>query len=405
MHNLSTVFWFEVIRTLKKKSFWITSLSFPIMGAVVITIVVFANVATNDAITKTAEEKFSMAITDESGQIKPAMLEAFSAEKVKASDKQQAIDKVRNGDLDAYFYYPKDIAKQSVEVYGKDQGIFDNSKYGTVAKMILEQSIDSTVSDSQVAVLQDNVQFSQTTYRDGAEYDGFKSLIMPGIFLVLFYILIAFFGNQMLTSTTEEKENRVIEMILTTVQARTLIVGKILSLVLLGFLQVALIITPLIIAYWFLRDNPAVPEFDLSGIPFEWDRILIGLVIFIVSFILFTGLLVAIGAAVPTAKEASGFFGTVMILIFGPLYAAPLFVSSPESPIVQTLSYIPFTAPIPLMLRNAVGNLEIWEAAIATLILTVTAVVVMAVAVRLFRYGALEYNRRLSVGEILKPRR
>lgn len=404
MYNLSTVFWFEVIRTLKKKSFWILSLSFPIMAALVIMIVVFANKATNDAIEKASEAKFSLIVTDTGKQINPGLIEAFDAQIVGDAEKAATIQKVKDGAIDAYFYYPKDIAGQAVEVYAKDVGIFDNSKYNSVAKLFLDQSIAGNVSQAQAAVLQETVNYQQTTYRDGAEYDGIKQMIVPGLFLVLFYFLITFFGNQMLTSTTEEKENRVIEMILTTVQARTLIIGKILSLVVLGLLQTLLIITPILIGYWILRDNPAIPQVDLANLPFEWDRIIIGALIFVTSFMLFTGLLVAIGAAVPTAKEAGSFFGIVIMLIFGPLYAAPLFVSSPDSPIVQALSFIPFTAPIPLLLRNAVGNLEFWEAAVAIVILSVTAAVVLSVAVRLFRFGALEYDRRLSLGEIFRPR-
>ena len=78
---------------------------------------------------------------------------------------------------------------------------------------------------------------TSTIYRDGEIHNPIQEMILPGVFLVLFYFLISFFGNQMLTSTTEEKENRVIEMILTTIEARTLIVGKIISLIILAFIQ------------------------------------------------------------------------------------------------------------------------------------------------------------------------
>ena len=401
MHNLGTVFRFEIIRALKKKSFWIMSLAFPIMIAAVFGIVVASNNATGDAYEKIAEEKFSLAVTDESELINTSLLEGFEATVI--NDKQEGIDKVKANQLDAYFYYPKDVAKQPVEVYAKDSGIFNNSKYQSVASLFLNQSVTATVAEAQGAVLRDQVAYDQTTYREGEEYDAMMQMIAPGIFLVLFYMLIAFFGNQMLTSTTEEKENRVIEMILTTVEARTLIIGKILSLVVLGFLQGLIVITPVIIGYFLLRDQLAVPEFDLAEIPIDWTRIAIGAAVFVVSFMLFTGLLVTIGAAVPTAKEAANFFGIVMILIFGPLYAAPLFVSSPDSPIVQALSYFPFTAPIPLMLRNAVGNLEVWEALISVGVMAVTAVIILAIAVRVFKYGALEYSRKLSVREIVRP--
>ena len=204
----------------------------------------------------------------------------------------------------------------------------------------------------------------------------------------------------MLTSTTEEKENRVIEMILTTIEARTLIIGKIISLVLLSMIQGLLVILPALIGYILFHDSLKLPALDLSSIPFDPFRVGMGAVIFIASFMLFTGLMVAIGAAVPTAKEAGGFIGLIMMLIFGPLYAASLFVSSPESPLVRGLSLFPFTTPIPLMLRNALGNLAPWEYAVGIALLIIFGIITMLIAVRIFRFGALEYSRKLSVKEI-----
>jgi ABC-2 type transport system permease protein len=115
---------------------------------------------------------------------------------------------------------------------------------------------------------------------------------------------------------------------------------------------------------------------------------------------LFIGLLVAIGAAVPTAKEASGAIGAVMLLLFGPLYAASLFISSPDQPLVRFLSYFPLTAPIPLLLRNAAGTITWGEILIGAGILIISAILVIRIAVRVFQHGALEYSRKLSLKEI-----
>ena len=399
MYNLNTVIKFEVIRTLKKKSFWIMALAFPIVIAAIFAMIFFSNQATDQAAKDAETQKFSLAVTDESHLVNPALLARFNAHT--PADKAGGISDVRAGKVDAYFYYPDDISKGSVEVYGRDVGLFDNGRYTGVAKFLLNESAASHISDSQRAILQDTVQYNAITYRDGEAYDGFKQLIAPGLFLVLFYALIAMFGSQMLTSTTEEKENRVIEMLLTTIDSRTLIIGKILSLVIVGMIQMLIILIPIVTLYALFHDSLSLPNIDLSSLPLDATRIGLGFAIFATSFLLFTGLLVAIGSATPTAKEAGGFFGVVMMLIFGPLYAAPLFVSSPDSPWVQFLSYFPFTAPIPLLLRNAVGNLEIWQALIAIGILAITAAVVLSTAVRLFRYGALEYSRRLSWRDIL----
>lgn len=398
MHNLTTVIRFEIIRSLKKKTFWIMALGFPLMFIAIAAIIFFSNQATNKAAEDIEKQTFSISYTDDSGLVKPEYLTAAGAEAI--DDKQTGIEAVKSGKRDAYFYYPSDPATQPIEVYGKEVGIFDNGRYEAVARNLIGASVESTVTPSLVAVIKDSSQVNFTAYRDGSSYDGIRQMILPGIFLVLFYFLIAFFGNQMLTSTTEEKENRVIEMILTTIEARTLIIGKIISLVVLALIQAALIVLPALIGYLLIHDRLSLPALDLSSLPVDPTRIAIGAAVFLASFLLFTGLLVAIGAAVPTAKEAGGFFGIIMMLVFGPLYAVTLFVSTPDAPLVKFLSLFPLTAPIPLMLRNAAGNLSVGEAGLGITILVATATVIMLIAVRIFRYGALEYSRKLSFKEI-----
>lgn len=398
MHNLGTVFRFEVKRTFKKKTFWITALSFPVIIIAVFAIVFFSNQASTEAALNTRNQPFSLSVTDDSRLINHELLMASKASIV--TDKQAAIEQVKAGKLDAYIYYPADLTATKVEIYAKNVSLFDNGRYEAVAKSLLRQTAEATTAPEIKAILQDKVIVAATTYKDGQVYDGFKELIAPGVFLVLFYILIAMFGNQMLTSTTEEKENRVIEMILTTIQARTLIIGKILSLIVLAAVQMLVIILPTLILYLLFRNALAIPNFDLSNIPFDPLRITIGALIFITSFLMFTGILVGIGAATPTAKEATGFFGAVMLFIFGPLYAVTLFVSSPDAVLVKVLSFFPLTAPIPLMLRNAVGNLSIVDAIVGIGILSISAIIALSVSIRLFRYGALEYSRRLSLRAI-----
>lgn len=400
MHNLGTVFQFEVIRSLKKKSFWISALSFPVIIAVVFAVIFFSNKSSDQVAENAKNEKFTIAITDTSNVIPESISGQYKAERVSKDQKQATIDKVSSGALDAYFYYPKDLSKEKVEVYGEDVGLFNNGKYEAVAKLLLQQSVATNVDPQTTAILQDTVGFNAATYKDGRQFDGIKELIAPGIFLIMFYFLIAMFGNQMLTSTTEEKENRVIEMVLTTIQARVLIIGKIISLLVLAAIQALIVLVPILIIYLLFREQLQLPSFDLTSIPLDATRIAIGAVLFVLSFLLFTGLLVGIGAASPTAKEAGGFFGIAMIFIFGPLYAVTLFFSQPDSPIVRFLTFFPLTAPIPLMLRNAIGNLSTIDVILGIAILAVSAIIALSVAIRMFRYGALEYSKRLSLSTI-----
>lgn len=401
-HNIGTVIKFEITRMLKKPSFWMLALGFPILMGGLFAIAFMSNKATSDAADQLKDQKFSLAVTDESKIIRPELLQAFEAKSVES--KQVGIDDVKSGKIDAYFYYPKDLSKQQVEIYGGDVGIFDNGRYGAVANALLNQSVDVQVGDQQRAVLQDRVAISTTTYRDGQEYDGIKEMIIPGIFLVLFYMLIGFFGGQMLNSTIEEKENRTIEMLLTTIKPEALISGKILALIVLAIIQAITIVGPLVLIYFLAGSQLQLPDLDLSSLPIDPVKISLGAAIFATGFMLFTGLLVAVGAAMPTAKEASQWFSFVLIAIFIPLYGVTAFVSYPDSPFVQFLSLFPLTSPIPLMLRNAVGNLPLWEALLGISILAVSAILAMMVAVRVFRYGAMSYDSKVSL-KALRARR
>ena len=403
LHNLGTVIRFEVARMLKKPSFWLMALGFPIMMGVVFGIVFMSNQATLDAAENLKDQKFSIIVLDDSGLIQPSVIEAVGAKTVES--REDGIDQVKTGKAEAFFYYPKDLSKNKVEVFGKDVGVFENSRYTSVANLMLDQSVSTEVAADKRAVLQGSVALSSTVYRDGVEYDAIREMILPGIFMVLFYVLIGFFGGQMLNSTIEEKENRTIEMLLTTVEAKTLISGKILSLVALALIQGFVILLPILIMYFVVGPQLQLPNIDLAGLPVDAGKIAVGALVFGFSFILFTGLLVAVGSAMPTAKEASNWFGIVIMMIFGPLYGVTAFVSYPDSPFVQFLSLFPLTSPIPLMLRNAVGNLPVGEAVLGIVILGISSVLVMLVAVRIFQLGAMEYDSKLSLSALRRRRK
>jgi ABC-2 type transport system permease protein len=401
MYNLTTVIRFEIVRTLKKKSFWIAALAVPVIAGLVGIIIFFSNKATDEQSANLAKEQYSVGITDDSHMISPVLLKAIKAKPIASQSAGEAA--VKKGALDAYFYYPKDVSKDSVHVYGKEVGLFQDSRYQSLADELLVQSIQEATSPSIRNILKGTVNYSATTFDSNGDIDkGFLKVIAPGVFLLLFYFMIAMFGNQILTSVTEEKENRVIEMILATIKPTTLLVGKLISLIALAITQMFVILIPITIGYLLLHNQLTLPNLDLSQIPLDPMRITLGGLVFFVSFLMYTGLLMALGAAMPTAKEASSLFGAAMALLFGPLYAASLFVTAPDSLIVQILSYFPLTAPIPLLLRNAVGNLTVMQASIAIVILLATTAFILSVGVRIFRFGALEYSRKLSIKEVLR---
>jgi ABC-2 type transport system permease protein len=401
MHNLGTVAAFEFLRTIKKKTFWLSVLSVPVVITVVFAIIYFSGKSATETQQRTNSEKFSVAALDQSGLVKKNVLDSAGVRSVVG--KNEGIQMVKDGKLDSFIFFPSDPAFQAIEVFGQDVGLAKNGKYTNLASQLLKSSIISELrSPKEESILQKGPTSKLVTYNKGVQAQGIEQVLIPGAFLVLFYLIIILLGNHMLTSTTEEKENRVIEIILTSVDAGSLIIGKILALVLVGVLQIAVMSLPVVIGFLFFRDKLNFPQLDLAQLSIEPIRFLVGAGLFIFSFLLFTGLLVTIGAVVPTAKEASGFFGIAMFFMFIPLYAVMAIVTDPSQTIVKVFSFFPLTAPITLLLRNAAGNLTTIEVAAGITILAVSSIASLFIATRAFRYGTLEYDRKLSVGRILK---
>lgn len=405
-HNLGTVINFEFWRTIKKPSFWIATLSFPLILGLVFGVIYYSGKTASDSDEKLAKETFSIAYKDESGIIQPAFAAQFDAKPV--ASKQQGIDDVKSGNTDAFFYYPSGIDKHSVEAYGSDAGLFDNGKYAAVAEQLLTLSANAAINDTQLlTIAQDAVDVKTTTYTpEGDVSAGWYAAAPALIFLVIFYFTIGMLGNNLLNSTVEEKENRVTEMILTTLDPTVLVVGKLIATFMAGILQALVMLTPAVIAYLALgSDTLNLPSADIfSKLVFDPVAMIIGALLLIGGLLLFTGTLVAIGAIMPTAKEAGQYFSIAILIIFIPFYIFTVILSDPEALVVQIFTYFPFTAPVTAMMRNAFGSLSILDAAIVITTVFALGVIIILLAVRLFRYGAMQYDSRLSFKSLRKSK-
>lgn len=400
-HNLRTVVSFEFLRVVTKRRFWVASLAVPVAVALLFTVVLLSNQTTDKTSQAQKNAQFSFTYTDASGLVTDAVASQFGG--TKASDGTQAIAEVKAGTVTAYFAFPADPATEPVHVYGVDTGVFDNGKYSAVARQILITGAQEKIgSPTLTKVAQGNVSVTEEMYKNGQLSSGLNGVIPPMLFLLIFYVSIILLGNQMLNSTLEEKENRVTEMILTTMNPTTLIVGKVISLFLVGLVQMATFAVPVVVGYVFFRQNLNLPNLDLSHLTFDPQAMIVGFLLLIGGFLLFTGTLVAIGAVVPTVKEAGAFFGPMMIMIFIPFYVVSLIVSDPGAVIVQVLTYFPYTAPVTAMLRNGLGSLSLLESCIVLVEVFGIGFLALRVAVRLFRYGSISYSSKLSVRTALR---
>ncbi|HEY5220608.1 MAG TPA: ABC transporter permease [Candidatus Paceibacterota bacterium] len=400
---------FETLRALKKKSFWIASVAPLVLILIVIGIEFLSaeNAASNAA--KQAQAFSASAKIgefDASGLISQQLV---AAQHIAVEPSEDAgIAAVKSGALDAFFYYPKDSSTMDIQVYAQDAGISFSPPYNAAATQLLQQSVINNVSaatkDSPAfQMLQNSPSVTAITYKNGVETEGLASVIAPGIFALAFLVLYVLLASFMISSTAGEKENRTAEMLLTSVKAETLIAGKILSIFILGLVQLATIAVPLLVAHLLFPAQVALPYgITLSSIPLDPTAIIFGALFFASGLLLFTSLLVGFGAMFPSATEASRFLGVVIISAFLPIYAIASVVGSPHTLIVTIFTYFPLTAPTTALIRNAVGSLSIGEAFGSLAVIIASAIVAVWFAVRAFRYGSMEYGRRVGIKELLR---
>ena len=403
-HNLGTVVSFEVTRTLTKRRFWIATLSVPVLLGVVIALVTLSNSSTSASVDAQSNQEFSFSYSDASGYVDPAVARDFGG--TEAINPDKSVADVKAGTIDAYFAYPADPTTQPTRVYGVDKGIFNNGMYDSVATQILVTSSRAAIGDPKLsALVQGDLPTEVVAYdAKGQVAGGIGAVIPPLMFLVVFYVVMVLLANQMLNSTLEEKENRVTEMILTTLDPTTLIMGKVISLFIIQTVQIIGFTLPVLLGYLVFRNSLNLPNIDLSILIFNPGQIIVAALLLVGGFTLFTGTLVAIGAIMPSAKEAGQIFGAMMALIFVPFYTVTLIVSDPHAAIVQVFTYFPYSAPPTAMLRNGFNSLNPIESIVVIAELFVLGAIVLHLAVRLFRLGSIEYTRKVSLRRLFSSR-
>ena len=386
---LWTVTKFEFIRQIKKPSFWATIILIPAMviGMFVISMLVSSSNASTDP---SINEDTKVAITDEAG-ILPKEFPMLAN-----GSKEDEIKKVVDGETDLYFYIPADFKEgKKVDFYHVSEGLELFNMDGQAIKAILKQAVSSKFSDLDVTVLTGGFDVTDNKLTtNGEESKALGRAVIPLTILVIFFFFVTLFGGRLLMTVVEEKENRISEMILTSVSTKHLIVGKIFSMMLLGLIQIATLIIPLIVMLIIYKDNQIV-SMVLSQIVIDPITIITNLALLAFSTFLTTGFLTYIGTITPTAKDASQFIGPVIIGVVFPLYFMSAFMATEPSGFVYFLTYFPLSAPTALMLRSAFGTLTTPELLIGLAEIAILSVIVIRFTVRSFQRNAINFGMAL----------
>lgn len=396
--KLGVVVRHEFLTIIRQPSFWISLVAFPLIIGLVILIGALTDSSESvDPENNTRE----IVVVDESGVIDADVVRGYHAEIEPADRMNELVESVKSGSLDGLIVYPSDLLETGkYQMYADDTDDDNSGLARELGRIMLQQSLLAPLgSEDRVALALAGGEGEIESYTDGELSRGISEYIVPGAFLVLFYVVLVFSVGYALTSVSEEKENRSIEMVLSYVRPQTLIFGKLLAIVLVTLTQILFIIAMALVAYLVARSfgNDLSLPFSVSDLAFVPTEIIIGAGFLVFGFIFYVGLMAMIGAIFPSSKEASGFSTVFFILPAVPFWGMNAILNEPGSMFTQILTYFPLTSTTTVLIRNAAGNLDFVHGLLALALLVAATVVVIILAAKAFRLGTLEYSERIKL--------
>ncbi|MEM6785661.1 MAG: ABC transporter permease [Bacteroidota bacterium] len=283
------------------------------------------------------------------------------------------------------------------------------------------------LSDEVMASLDRGVGFTvRTVSEEGESADMTGASFMVGYAMGFFmYLVVYLYGLMVMRGVIEEKANRIVEVMASSVRPFDLIVGKVLGIGAVGLTQLVvwavLILGGLfalgLVLPFFLdpvavaaAQDPAATAEAAEALPFDVTAfgqlfspflfLTLG-VYFLGGFVLYAALMAAVGAAVEQESDAQ----SLMVPLILPLVVTPLMVlmpilNAPNAPFAVAMSLVPPFAPILMVARHVVTDVPWWQHALGVALLGAAALGLLWVAARIYRTGMLMYGKKASLREL-----
>ena len=231
-----------------------------------------------------------------------------------------------------------------------------------------------------------------------SEESGVPTFIVAFIMLFFIYITILFYGIFVMRGVIEEKQSRIVEVVVSSVKPFQMMIGKIIGIGLVGLTQYGIwMLSAALLSFLgakvFAGTGASLPKIPTSLLFYF-------IVYFLLGYFLFATLYAMVGAMVSSEEDAQQVQFPVTILIVIPMMVFSLVMNNPNSPASVTLSLIPFFSPTLMMLRIAVDPPPWWQVALSMVLMVATILGAIWVASRIYRVGILMYGKRPSLAEL-----
>jgi ABC-2 type transport system permease protein len=399
MSKTLLIFRHEFRHMIKRKAFIILTLIVPVLA--LIGIGVFQLVAGGES---PVMETVTIGYVDEAGGFDQYTTQGY-IELVRFDTHDDATAALINGGVSEYFVIPSDYVSTGViSRYTLRRQLETPLAIATAIKNFLTSNmLADKVPPETVHRIEAPLELVTTRLTEtgdvAPEQGGYGNVIIPAIFGLLLALSLQASTIYLVQGLGDEKESRLIEVLLSSVSPRQLLTGKVLGLGAAGLLQVVvwLISLPLVLN---LASSTIGGFFSTIQLPANF--LVLGIVYFILGYSLFAALSAGVGAISPSAREGQQLSMIYAMLVYIPLWFASFLFIFPDSPIWSVLTIFPVTAPIAAMLKLGVTGIAAWELAASLTVLVLSIILVMFLAIRAFRVYLLMYGKRPAWGEIIR---
>ncbi len=318
--------------------------------------------------------------------------------------REDGVDAITAGDIEDLFIVPADFLESGdAEWLSQRSGIFagegNRDRFASFLTVsLIAERLDSGLL-ARVIAGADYVRVH--VGEDGSvspdDDDELNQFVVPLIFTMLLTMSIFMGAGTLLESVSEEKENRMVDVLLTSVSPLSLMAGKILALGTTSLIQMTLWMASIaIIGPQIVDQIPNAADLEIAPLTLAYVSLF-----FIAGYFLFSVILAGIGSATASAKEAGPISTMVILPTIIPVAALlPVILSDPEGGVARVLSFIPFTAPTTMMLRLGSGDMSNAEILASLAVTALAGLVMLFVSARIFRAGLLLYGQRMTLGAV-----
>ena len=399
MNKTLLIFRHEFLHTIKRTGFIIMTLIVPLMALLAIGVVQLVS-----KITEPTVEITTIGYVVESGGFQQYTSQG-NITLVRLDTPDEATKALVKGDIKEYFVIPSDyVSAGAINRYTLEkQPAAPPATVAAIKNFLTSNILAGKVPQDIINVIEAPLNLVTTrltiTGAMAPEQGGYGNVIIPGIFSLLLGLSIIFSSSYVLQGLGEEKESRLIEVLLSSVSTRQLLTGKVLGLGIAGLAQVVVwvVSAPLLL-------NLASSTFGgfISTIQIPANFLVLGIVYFILGYLFFAVISAGIGAISPSTREGQQLVTILTLPVFVPLWFSSLLFIFPNNPVWVFLTIFPITAPVEVMIRLGVSDIPIWELAASIAVLVLSIVGGLLLTIRVFRTYLLMYGKRPGIGEIIR---